>query len=78
MTMFNSTFAQDSGAIEYPENGTDPVATYTAVDPRGQVDCLVVGGNDGRLLNSERDGVLRFKSAPDYEDCRRRLATLQR
>ena len=33
MTMFNSTFAQDSGAIEYPENGTGPVAVFTAVDP---------------------------------------------
>ena len=26
--------AQD-GTIEYAENGTDPVATYTAVDPEG-------------------------------------------
>ena len=35
MTMLRSTFAQVSGAIEYAENGTDPVATYTAVDPEG-------------------------------------------
>ena len=27
--------AQDAGPIEYAENGTDPVATYTAVDPEG-------------------------------------------
>ena len=28
--------AQDSAAIEYEENRTDPVATYTAVDQEGQ------------------------------------------
>ena len=31
--LYNPLFAQDSGTIEYAENGTGPVATYTAVDP---------------------------------------------
>ena len=26
---------EDSTAIEYAENGTDPVATFTATDPEG-------------------------------------------
>ena len=37
MSLYDSTFAQDAGTIEYAENGTDPVATYTAVDPEGTV-----------------------------------------
>ena len=28
--------AQDDGTIEYAENGTDPVATYTGIDPEGR------------------------------------------
>ena len=28
--------AQDDGTIEYAENGTDPVATYTGLDPEGR------------------------------------------
>ena len=28
--------AQDAGPIEYAENGTDPVATFTATDPEGE------------------------------------------
>ena len=33
--------AQDDGTIEYAENGTDPVATYTGIDPEGRTDLLV-------------------------------------
>ena len=32
-TLYNSAFAQENAAIEYPENGTDPVAVFTATDP---------------------------------------------
>ena len=36
MSLYDSTFAQDAAIeLEYAENGTDPVATYTAVDPEG-------------------------------------------
>ena len=34
-------------AIEYPENGTGPVATYTAADPGDDGDCLLVAWRDG-------------------------------
>ena len=37
-----SLHAQTS-TIEYPENGTGQVATFTAVDPEGKSDRLVVG-----------------------------------
>ena len=42
-TLYNSAFAQENGTIMYPENGTDAVATFTAVGPGGRVDRLVVG-----------------------------------
>ena len=66
MTMLRSTFAQDS-AIEYPEKGTEPVATYTAVDPEGASVRWSLGGVDAEDFTIE-DGVLRFaKKSPDYE-----------
>ena len=53
--------------VEYAENGTDPVATYTAVDPE---DSAIVSwsltGDDADDFKIE-DGVLNFKEAPDYE-----------
>ena len=36
--------AQDDGTMEYAENGTDPVATYTGIDPEGRTNLLVVVG----------------------------------
>ena len=68
MTMFNSAlFAQDSAAIEYAENGTDPVATYTAVDPDGTaISSWTVGGTDAGAFTIE-GGVLTFKKSPNYE-----------
>ena len=32
-TLYNSAFAQENGTIEYAENGTGSVATYTASGP---------------------------------------------
>ena len=62
--------AQDDGTIEYAENGTDPVATYTGIDPEGRPiywsllddherdgNAIEVGGND--LENAD---------VVDYED----------
>ena len=54
-------------AMEYAENGMDPVATYTAVDPEGESIVWSVAGDDAgefAIVN----GVLRFKSAPDFEN----------
>ena len=58
--------AQESGAIEYAENRTDPVATYTAVDPEGAAIRWGLSGADASLFSIE-GGVLTFKQAPDFE-----------
>ena len=66
MTMLRSTFAQVSGAIEYAENGTDPVATYTAVDPEGAAVKWSLAGLDAGDFSID-GGVLAFKKSPNYE-----------
>ena len=60
--------AQDS-TIEYAENGTDPVATFTADDPEGDtVTWTVTGGTDQTAFGiGENNGVLEFNAPPDYE-----------
>ena len=66
MTMFNSTFAQDSGAIEYPENDLGAVATFTAVDPEEKDITWSLIGDDA--LDFKIDGgVLTFSSKPNFE-----------
>ena len=51
---------------EYAENGMDPVATFTAVDPEGADIVWSVTGTDSEDFSIE-NGVLMFKSPPDYE-----------
>ena len=52
---------------EYAENGTDPVTTYTAVDPEGtDIDSWSLAGTDADAFTIE-GGVLRFAKTPDYE-----------
>ena len=54
--------------IEYPENGTGPVATFTAVDPEGEsVSWSLATGGDMADFSIE-NGVLRFVSSPDFEN----------
>ena len=59
--------AQDAdGPIMYPENGTGPVATYTAVDP--EMTAIASGHWAGPTpLFSIEGGVLSFKKSPDFE-----------
>ena len=57
--------AQDA-SIMYPENGTDPVATYTAVDPEGAAIAWSLSGADASLFSIE-GGVLAFVKSPDFE-----------
>ena len=64
--LYNPLFAQDSGTIEYAENGTGPVATYTAVDPEGADIVWSVAGTDAGDFSIE-NGVLTFKSPPNFE-----------
>ena len=59
--------AQDDGTIEYPENGTGPVATYTAVDPEmTAIASWSLVGTDAGVFDIN-DGVLTFKKSPNYE-----------
>ena len=66
MTMLRSTSAQDSGVIEYAEKRTDPVATYTAVDPEGVAIAWSLGGVDAADFTIA-GGVLAFVKSPDFE-----------
>ena len=74
---FFPAFAQEMNQmdeeIDYDENDTDPVVTYTAMDPEGEgVEWEVADGRDGTgtgtLDFDITDGMLTFKSSPDYED----------
>ena len=57
-----------TGPIEYPENGTGAVATFTAIDPEGEsVSWLLATGGDAEAFSIE-NGVLRFQNSPDFED----------
>ena len=58
-------FAQDS-SIPYPENGMDPVATYTASDQDDDPIEWDLSGADAKLFTIE-GGVLAFVKSPDYE-----------
>ena len=57
----------DAAVDDYTENGTGPVATYTAPDPEGgSVGWSLEGVDAGAFTIG--GGVLRFKSSPDYEN----------
>ncbi len=59
--------AQSSDVIEYAENRTDAVATYSATDPEGSaIVSWTLAGADADDFKIE-DGVLSFKKSPDYE-----------
>ena len=60
--------AQAADPIEYPENDTAPVATFTAIDPEGEsVSWPMLTGTDAADFSID-NGVLRFRSPPDFED----------
>ena len=60
--------------IRYPENGTWPLATYsaTASNPdrgiHGWIINVEPGGGDGDFFDIDDEGVLTFTQPPDYED----------
>ena len=58
--------AQTDGTIDYPENGTGAVATYTASDPEGAMVTWSLAGDDAGDFMIE-NGVLSFKKSPDFE-----------
>ena len=72
--------AQDK-AIEYAENGTDPVATFTADDPEGATsitwslatDTTIDGVESADIVDNasfeiDDEGVLEFIDPPDFEN----------
>ena len=75
-------WAQDAnGPIQYPENGTGAVATFTADDPEGKsvewsmvttvsnVGGIVEGDvENSALFEISKAGELTFMSKPDFED----------
>ena len=58
-------------SISYPENGTWPVATYTATNPNGEIEGWIVtvqpGGGDGDFFEIDDNGVLTFEDPPGYK-----------
>ena len=58
--------AQDD-PIEYPEDGTDPVATFTATDPEEKDIDWTLDGVDAGDFKID-GGVLTFASQPDFEN----------
>ena len=60
-------WAQSAETIEYAENGTGAVATYTAVDPEGTaITSWTLTGTDADAFTIV-GGVLKFAKTPDYE-----------
>ena len=56
-----------SAAVDYAENGTGPVHTYSAFDPEGARIEWSLKGTDDEDFDIE-GGVLTFKESPNYED----------
>ena len=54
-------------SVRYAENGTAPVASYTAFDEGEHVIRWSVSGDDDDLFTID-DGVLAFRDPPNYED----------
>ena len=67
------TDANESGnitgptSVEYPENSTTAVATYSTNDPEGDDVTWSIAGTDAARFSINEDGELTFKSSPDYE-----------
>ena len=56
-----------STSVNYAENGTTIVATYSATDPDGDGVTWSVAGTDAARFSISEDGELTFRSPPDYE-----------
>ena len=54
-------------APNYAENGTGPVATYSATDPESATITWSLEGDDAADFEISSGGELTFKSSPDYE-----------
>ena len=54
-------------SIDYAENGTGAVATYSARDPEGEEISWSLAGTDAGAFEGSDGGVLTFREAPDHE-----------
>ena len=54
--------------VDYVENGTNPVATYSATDPESATITWRLEGDDAADFEISAGGVLTFGSPPDYEN----------
>ena len=54
-------------SVDYAENGTAAVASYSATDPDGDGVTWSVAGTDAARFSISEDGELTFRSSPDYE-----------
>ena len=67
------TDANESGAItgqasvNYPENDTTTIATYSITDPDGDEVTWSIAGTDAARFSINEDGELSFRSSPNYE-----------
>ena len=57
----------ETNGISYPENGTDPVDTFNATDEDGDPITWSLDGDDKGDFKISDDGVLEFKSSPNFE-----------
>ena len=55
-------------SLQYPEHGTEPVATYQAEDPEGTVIRWEIEDSDHEHFRISEYGVLSFIKSPDYEN----------
>ena len=60
-----AVFAQEN--IDYPENGTEPVASFSATDVDGDPITWSLSGRDADLFEISAAGVLSFKKSPNFE-----------
>ncbi len=59
---------EGSTTINYPENGTASVSTYTATNPNGAGVTWDATGKDSARFQMSVAGELKFNSPPDYEN----------
>lgn len=62
------TLDVDDNQLTYKENGTGPVATFDASDPDNDDLSWQVEGPDRKSFDISDEGVLSFKSSPDFEN----------
>ena len=58
----------DDDSLRYKENGTKSVATFSADDPDDDDLSWDLGGLDSKAFKISDEGVLSFKTSPDFEN----------